>query len=509
MSDDIDLFWESLISPGGNKGEAKSNKSKNESKRKNNITLNTDDIIPKKKKISTFKDVMQSKKGKKKKKKKKKVLDLNSLFGSSDATVTVESKPDYDMSNMRISGNNSEQKSDCTIQDSKKKKGQRKKKVVFDLPHDCACAKHPNFVSAPPNFPKDCTELMKASRTDCEWTSPASAIVQHQSQPQDNDIQWDESNSQDLFITQNTFRPSPSESSEESSYKATSTASQQTEILHYLGHVKYHNKDSCQHPRKKKHQKTAKTRSTQKDRLHSRKKKYSVQTEGASPTREEEPSCSFYARPNVMKLYDDADADKLPKVAKSKQHHHKQIQQTYSCSLHIPAKPTTCTSTQTENFFTAELSSYLAFSTKRRLAACSDVLKPLDLSLPQRARKDTSSEVKEDETSHRAIRASPFCCSAMKELEDKKVVGGSDKRKGASPLTESQSKSGDTTASSDCNGQSKTVDLYQVRPVQMRLNESFFFKTKGDGQSPRPASPLMKLSQSRVSDKDLKGKKKR
>ncbi|XP_077424245.1 uncharacterized protein LOC144053555 isoform X2 [Vanacampus margaritifer] len=467
MSDEIEFFWESLISPGRNKRAAKSNKSKKVSKRKNNVTSNTDDIIPKKKKRSTFKDVLQSKKDKKKKKKKKKVLDLNSLFGSSDATATAESKPD--MPNLRTSSNNRKCKSDHTIQDSKKK-GQQKKKVVFDLPHDRACVKRPNFSSAHPKFPKECTELKKASITDCEWASPASAKVQHQSQPQDDDIEWDESNSQDLFITQNTFRPSSSDSSEEASYKATSPALQHN----YLDHKKYNDKDSCQHPRKKKHQKTAKTRSAQKDRLHSRKKKYSVQTKGASPTREEESS-----RPNVKKLYDEIYTGRTPKVAKSKPDHHKPIQQTLSCSLHIPVKPTTCTSTQTQNFFTAELSSYLAFSTKRRLAVCSDVVKPLDLSLPQRARKDLDrclhvnvpSEVKEDETwaenksSQREISATLFGCSAMKELEGKKAIGGSAKRKGEtafSPLTESESKSSNTTTSSDCNGQSKTVDLNQV-----------------------------------------------
>ncbi|XP_037111003.1 uncharacterized protein LOC119124816 [Syngnathus acus] len=214
-----------------------------------------------------------------------------------------------------------------------------------------------------------------------------------------------------------------------------------------------------------------------------------------------------------------------PKVAKSKRYHHKEIQQGFSHALHIPLKPTACTATQTENFFTAELSSYFAFSTKRRLAGGSDVENPLDLSLPQRARKDlwrwASSEVKENEKwgenklSARGLNVPSSCCSAMKDLEVKEGVVVNEKREGKttqSPLTESEPKSGDTTTSSDCNelpGQSKKVDLNQVKPIQMRLNESFFFKTKGDGHSPRPESPLMKLSQSRASEKDMKGKKTR
>jgi hypothetical protein len=45
----------------------------------------------------------------------------------------------------------------------------------------------------------------------------------------------------------------------------------------------------------------------------------------------------------------------------------------------------------------------------------------------------------------------------------------------------------------------------QVKAVQMRLNESFFFRSKGEGLSPRPESPLMKLIQGR----EKKSRKKR
>ncbi|XP_051918059.1 uncharacterized protein LOC127598312 isoform X2 [Hippocampus zosterae] len=522
MSDEIDLFWESLISSGRGKRQTKSKKSKNGSKRTNNITLNTNDIIPKKKKKSMFNEVMQSKKDKKKK--KKKLLDLNSLLGSSDTTATSELKPD--LSNLRSSSNIRKQKSDHSIKDSKKKR-QKKKKVAFDLPHDNACVKRPTFATAHPKFTKKCTGLEKAAVTDVERASPVSEIEQHHSQLQDNDIPWDENNSQDLFITQKTCRSSSSDSGEEASDKSTTTTSQQTEILdNCLDQIKYVDKDSCRCSQKKKRQKTVKARSAEKDRLHSRKKKYSFQTEGASPTK---CLCSFHSSPKVMNLYMDKMAIDAcaPKVTKSKQYHHQEIQPAFSRSLHIPFRPTMCTSTQTENFFTDELSSYFAFSTKKRLALCSDLVKPLDLSLPQRARKDlnrcsyvkVSSEVKVDEKwaenkpSAGEIHAPPFCCSSMKDLEMKKELCGSEKGRGETapnPLTESDPKSGDTTTSSDYNepsGQSKKVDLNQVRPVQMRLNESFFFKTKGDGHSPRPESPLMKLSQSRVNEKDMRGKR--
>ncbi|XP_061140100.1 uncharacterized protein si:ch211-176l24.4 [Syngnathus typhle] len=500
MSNEIDYFWESLLSPGRTKWETK--KDKSGSKRKNDIPLNSNGIILKKK---------QPKKEKKKKKKKK--PDLNSIFGSGDAAVTTESKSVT--SHPRSSGTIRKEKSHRTIQDTKKK-GQRKKKVAFDLSRDSACV--PNFASIRPKFPKECPEFKKAAETDCERATFVSEIAQHQSQLQDNNIQWEESNSQDLFITQKIFRSSSSDTSGEDSYKAaTTTSPQQTQILDkYLDQIKYLDKDSCQLSRKKKRQKTGKkTRTAEKNRSHSRKKNDSFQNKSASPIGAEAPLCSLYSKPNVMNLHMDkmAVADRSPpKVTKKR-------------ALHIPLKPTACTATQTENFFTAELSSYFAFSTKRRLAGGYDVENPLDLSLPQRARKDpwrwASSEVKENEKwgenklPARGLNVPSSCCSAMKDLEVKEGVVVNEKREGEtteSSLTESEPKSGDTTTSSDCNelpGQSKKVDLNQVKPVQMRLNESFFFKTKGEGHSPRPESPLMKLSQSRASEKDMKGKKTR
>lgn len=56
----------------------------------------------------------------------------------------------------------------------------------------------------------------------------------------------------------------------------------------------------------------------------------------------------------------------------------------------LPSSSTVSLSTQTENFFTTELSSYLSFCQKNRPASLED-LKPLDLSLPHRARKDHGS----------------------------------------------------------------------------------------------------------------------
>ncbi|XP_061677618.1 uncharacterized protein LOC133501729 isoform X2 [Syngnathoides biaculeatus] len=488
MSEEMDyMFWESLISPGTSKKKKSAKRRKNGSKRKNNITLDVNGSIPKKKKNSTFKDVIQSKKDKKKR--KKKLLDLHSLLGSSDTPVPAETKAD--ISNLHDSAQ--KQRSDHLLQDSKKE-GQRRKKVAFNLTHEYARVKRPNFSSAHPKFPKECKDLKTVPMSNCERYSLVREVVQYQSQLQEKDICCEDSNSQDLFITQKTFRSSSSDSSAEDSYKAITRVSQQTQTLHNSwDQIKYQDSDSCQPPRKKKqHQQTAKASSEVKDRLRIRKKKQSFQIERANFTGEKATSTFSQSSPNMMTLCMDESvvADRSPKVAKSKQCHCEEIQQAFSCSLHAPLKPKACTATQTENFFTDHVSSYLAFLRKRRLASDCDLVKPLDLSLPKRARKDLGwavkesvSEVRKDEKCCESgvppfpkdINAPSFSSLTMKNPEVEKRVAVSDKRKGKttmSPLTQSDPKSGDTTTFTDCNDppcRSKKVALHQV--AQCLLND--------------------------------------
>ncbi|KAF4094269.1 hypothetical protein AMELA_G00011380 [Ameiurus melas] len=53
----------------------------------------------------------------------------------------------------------------------------------------------------------------------------------------------------------------------------------------------------------------------------------------------------------------------------------------------------------------------------------------------------------------------------------------------------------DLTQSDDSDSHLKSkADLSQIKVVQTRLNESFFFRLKGEGDSPKPSSPLMKFS---------------
>ncbi|KAM8861223.1 uncharacterized protein ACB058_008126 [Synchiropus picturatus] len=147
------------------------------------------------------------------------------------------------------------------------------------------------------------------------------------------------------------------------------------------------------------------------------------------------------------------------------------------------------TATQTENFFTSELSSLLHF--QQSAGSSAGDTQPLDLSLPHRCRAGRRPNGGTPEGGRRA---------GARSDEDSTPSNGS----------QLEAKSVNTVTSSDDSDRVGRADLAQVRAVQMRLNESFFFKTKGDTQPPRPKSPLMKLSQGRDGKKPkkkLKGSK--
>lgn len=114
-------------------------------------------------------------------------------------------------------------------------------------------------------------------------------------------------------------------------------------------------------------------------------------------------------------------------------------------------------STQTENFFTSPL---LATSLRfHHWSSCTE--EPMDLSLPKRSR-----------------------------LHQWEVVSNAseDQRHPEMNVTE-------LTQSDDSDSHVKSkADFSQLKVVQTRLNESFFFKLKGDADSPKPRSPLMKFT---------------
>ncbi|XP_054632215.1 uncharacterized protein LOC129181273 isoform X2 [Dunckerocampus dactyliophorus] len=347
-----------------------------------------------------------------KKKKKKKCVDFNTLIGDTHHT------------------------------------SQRKRKVGFDLSSSYILVKDPDFASFSPKV---------------------NDSLHHQRPLQEDDSQWEDINSQDLFITQKIFRASPSDSED------TSTPAMTTQHAETWRH--------SLNPRKKK--------------WPPKKGKAGAQNRNCSFRTDGDFHASLASRSGEV-------ADASPRVAE-----HSKCANAWQTSL----KETASTSTQTQNFFTAPpLSSYACFSHRTRPAGPEDV-KPLDLSLPHRARRGLGGCLaRSDATEEDTPSPGPGeeRAPSRKDLEVKTEAAGEEKRgKGdtmPSPPSESESKS----TSSDCNPapcRSTKVDLNQVRPVQMRLNESFFFKTKGYGCSPRPESPLVKLTDGRASQRDKKGKK--
>ncbi|XP_026220365.1 uncharacterized protein LOC113165215 [Anabas testudineus] len=537
MSDCEDYSLESWISPAKKKRKKKLEKNKMCVKH-----TNTGEDVQKKKKKkgkkpSKFKKAMEERKEKKKEKKKKRLslgLDESVVFTqgySGSSYLTEKSKPEasHPPSLSLLS------------QDSKKTK--RKKKVAFDLSPGYIRVKRPKFVSSSP------VENILPENEAVTDTDSCSQLIKAQQAHSHNDSQCtsDDINSQDLFITQKTFRtltyePSSGETSD-NVVGATpqQTITQQEMVQHLSVRQIQHDEESktdLQDPRVHPHHEKAKEHllkpkaaqivlKEEEDEFDTVQQNPKRQTELNKTLTEEKRVCgAVQVKPRVFSHYLDDPS---------------MCQQSPSCLLNTdrpslpPQMSTASISTQTENFFTAELSSYISFCHKSGASVSFETLKPLDLSLPLRARKDperhlsenmSGIEVKVDEEKHGEQKASslpehvkeknckdpnlvPSCSSEKKDGELKKEKPAVQKLwcvsvqgKGEStpsPQSESELKSVDTTSSEDnepaCHP--GKLDLAQVRAVQMRLNESFFFKAKGNGQSPRPESPLMKLVQGR------------
>lgn len=467
MSDFEDFFMD-WISPG--KRKRKKNLKEKERYKKHENKFSIKDQKKKKKKInSKFKDAIVEKKKEKRKKSAKNLKDSHCFC--------VATFKDSDPHN-----------TDHLTQESKKTK--RKKKVSFDLSSSYICAKRPKFVSS---LPKEKTLPEKEAVTDI--TCQVTKIQPSQTQPQDIDSQCtsDDINSQDLFITQKTFRTSYSESSSgEASDKA---ASQQTMtqrgVLHnspvlmikYDGgsntHFPVHPKMVEQSPLKEEAALIPQVEQNLKNQVKlntniiGEKRVY-----GTAPVK----------RRTVNQFLEDPIVVKGPLVGT------KSSTLRPECPPCLPNRnrplptlqtPTASVSTQTENFFTAELSSYLRFRCQR---FCLETLEALDLSLPQTATKDPvrclseTSEVKVDKKKPSEQKASPTAgtmkvsslqTSSFSEKEAEKLkepairqlwhVKGKG-QSAPSPQSDSEPKSADTTSSEDNEPVCSTgkVDLTQV-----------------------------------------------
>ncbi|XP_026094518.1 uncharacterized protein LOC113066736 [Carassius auratus] len=143
-----------------------------------------------------------------------------------------------------------------------------------------------------------------------------------------------------------------------------------------------------------------------------------------------------------------------------------EISSTSSCSQATTVKEpesrscrlTAEATTQTENFFTLPaISTSLRFQEQN---ASKTPEEPVDLSLPNRTRRMHGPKQ-----------------SAVDSAKPTKLK-----------ISDTSSEDGDTVPKAK-------GDLLQLKVIQTRLNESFFFKVKGE-DSPKPMCPLMKLTES-------------
>ncbi|KAM9753512.1 uncharacterized protein ACNS7B_006780 isoform 1-T2 [Menidia menidia] len=370
MSDleDPHFHMESWTPPQRRKRQKGPKKDKKEKKRKN--TLKTDESTKKKKKagLGLFEALAELKEKKQKKRKKQDKMEAGdgalSAQGSSDPFQLRSGSP-------------------AQLSEAK-----RKKTVAFGLPYDCVRVKRPKFVGE------------------------SQVVVRPPTPDQDSPGTSEDLNSQDLFITQKTFRASPVQPSSGEARQVTF-------------------KESVSQERKCPGGARSSLSSPFLDHL-----------DVVKPTQDEGPGPHLSARRPLV---------------------HPQP----------PLFPRTRTSsTQTENFFTAELCSYLSFCREARARLALQDLKPLDMSLPRRS-------------------------------PGRRPAGG--KPSTPSPPSEAEHRSAETLTSSEDDHPCHKRDPIQVKGVQTKLNKPFFFKTKGEGQPARPESPLMKLSQGR----DIKSRKHR
>lgn len=466
MSDckESDFLWEPVTFPGKIKRESKG-------RCKNDTTMKTD-RKKKKKKNYKSKGARINKKEKIKDKKKKKLVSdrLDSIIFT-QASVPL-AKPVVNPETSRAPSNEKPQP-DLLAQGGKLK---RKKKVAFDLSPGYISVKWPKFVSSSPLCPKKSTLFRNEEVEDSEICSQVTVTGHSQcprtQEAQENDSQCnsEDINSQDLFITQKTFRvPSPESSSGEASDKAFTTIPQmftQQSMLHsFQGLTHSCSGDSRVYKRAWKPKEVSPVEE-ESDTIHRKEKNRKIllhtqMTTGSNLYEERKSLSPVYKISSLSPMALPSVIPPSPDAAKSKKQFYILSQQSI-----------TSTSTQTENFFTTELSSYLDFCQKQRANSNAEELKPLDLSLPQRARRNLwpslmmpflPGQVQEDD--HKDVNLRPSSPPGVKEVQEEIEVPGHKSEMTSSPQFESEPKSADMTTSSEDEPPHRPgrLDVAQVR----------------------------------------------
>ncbi|XP_034031532.1 uncharacterized protein LOC117515163 [Thalassophryne amazonica] len=578
MSDfeESDFFWRHWNSPKNRKIKRDSKKATKDQKPENTATINVKNGSQKKKKKkknSKFKEAVEKMKEKKKEKKKKKRvsrlgLDDSFLFTGGDDKPDLAAEHTSSASFMAEDWNTCSTdnlKSDPLTQDPiAKKKTKTKKKVAFDLSRQGYIrVKRPNLASSFLQLPEE-NEIANGHEV-ASW-SHVTMTSQDDSQGTADDI-----NSQDLFITQKTFRATRTDtSSGEVDDKPFTTNSlmlsqqdrdsqipvtqgmqqgsgrniqdpqrqkweKSPQVHWYPNKAKDHLEDPSRDlvtedkeglcPKFQKPRRGKMSLEPQRQLNLSEKKKESITIKPKAVN-------AFLEEPVIVKSYLDLPQSNTHSSISSRR-------SPSEATSPLPPTSTASISTQTENFFTNELSSFLKFCQKIRGSVHFEDVTPLDLSLPRSARTESGMlhsvktsviDISDDEDKQgikntsstlekiRAAEEPIWCPSIYSESKDDNVKTEPCGQHPAaictrgkaettpSPQSESEPKATDTKTSSEDNephGCSSRMDIIQVRAVQMRLNENFFFKNKGEQQSPRAESPLMKLAQGR----DTKNKK--
>lgn len=392
------------------------------------VTWKKDDIWKKKKKKgSKCKDMLGTKKEKKKdnKKKKRKIS-----MGPDSDLVLLDAQADpaavYRTQSLR----------QCQDQEPKPK---RKKKVAFDLSPGNIRIKRPQFASSTAR-PKESAAIENKTPED------RARLTQDNNSPCNSE----DVNSQDLFITQKTFRaPSPEPCSGDT------IAATPTQML------------AQQSARNKKREPEGSSRG-----WYGRQRPWKIPTTEPFPEETQEEGKTIKTVEESFKNGETFSQVKAKLRGNSSEYKFVRARPRVD---HFPTEATVVnapeswtssrqisTSTQTENFFTIELSSYLRFT--RNVSACSVDLDPLDLSLPQRARKDPGMSLLGD-----WIGNGPKCPGVeshgsfkIKEVM-KEPSAGCVAETNPSYCSESGSKYADSTASSGEEQTSRTkLDLTQV-----------------------------------------------
>lgn len=454
MSDyeEADFFMEPWTSPLKRKAHKVSKKNKKAAKQKKSRLTKTHNCVQKKKKKAKFKEAMMERKEKKKERRKEK--DKNTKKGKkkkNELALNLDHNLKFTEGSVRLATCQNETLN--SLPETSVKEPKRKKMVAFGSLPTYIRIKRPIFNSSP-----------KQTDTAREGESRSQAMGKSQLEPHDSDFQCnsDEINSQDLFITQKVFRATPPEcSSSEASDRVIAESprvfTQLDKNQHTAGERKRRNKMSGKGQDGGTHQPLREIK-TEDDEIQELLKPSNQAGEKA--VSEHEGPSSFLDDPLVINPTPDA----------------------VSIKRHSPYRPyigkpllraaLANTSTQTENFFTTELSSYLSFHWKNTAALESQDMKPLDLSLPRRVRADLrlstkmlDVDVKHEVETYREGNAS---------LHEGEISSERSESMSASPQAKHPGVNNTTTSSEDdqhCRAGKR--DVTQVTPPELRHIQSY------------------------------------